>query len=448
MKGRNMAMDYKQAVDYVLGLTDYEKVPAAYTPENYDLKRMETLLDRLGNPHLAAKSIHIAGTKGKGSTAAMMASALSSSGFVTGLFTSPHLLSIRERFKVDDNFITEDEFTGLVKTIQPHVEHTDRQKGHGKLTTFEVLTAMAFTYFKSKKVQFQVIEAGLGGRLDATNLVQPEVCVLAPISLDHTQILGNTIAKIAAEKAGIIKKGSKVVSAPQPDEAMKVIEDVCKDKKARLTKVGVDVTWQLRKANMRSQYFQVTTQEATYNLIIPLLGGHQLENATTAVTALEVLSHDYPAISPQSMATGLARVYWPGRLQILLRRPLVVADGAHNAQSMARLREAIGKSFRYEKLIIIMGTSLDKDIHGMVEELAGIADTVIVTRAKHPRAMDPKKLEAEFATYRIQAKVETSVADAVKYALSVSDLRDLVVATGSLFVVGETIAYLDQVAPQ
>lgn len=438
-------MDYKQAVNYVLGLTDYEKVPAAYTPENYDLKRMETLLDRLGNPHLAAKSVHIAGTKGKGSTAAMMASALSASGFVTGLFTSPHLLTIRERFKVDDHFITEEEFASLVNTIQPHVEYTDRQKGHGKLTTFEVLTAMAFAYFKSKKAQFQVIEAGLGGRLDATNVLQPEVCVIAPISLDHTEILGNTLAKIAAEKAGIIKKGSKVVAAPQSDEVIKVIEAICKDKKASLVKVGLDVSWELRKANMRSQYFQVTTLEATYNLIIPLLGAHQLENAATGVTALELLSHDYPTITAQSIATGLARVYWPGRLQILLRRPLVVVDGAHNAHSMSRLREAIGKSFRYQKLIIIMGTSSDKDIHGMVEELAGIADTVIVAPSKHPRAMDPKKLEAEFATYRIQTRVETSVADAVKYALSVADLRDLIVATGSLFVVAEVIAYLDQI---
>ncbi len=437
-------MNYKQAVDYVLGLTDYEKVPAAYTADNYDLKRMEILLDKLGNPHEAAKSVHIAGTKGKGSTAAMMASALSASGFVTGLFTSPHLLTIRERFKVDENFINEDEFTDLVRTIQPHVDYTNK-KGHGKLTTFEVLTAMAFVYFKNKKCQFQVLEAGLGGRLDATNVIQPEVCVVTPISLDHTDILGNTIAKITVEKAGIIKKGNKVVSAPQPEEALRVIEETCKDKKASLIKVGIDVTIQLRKANMRSQYFQVTTPEATYNLIIPLLGAHQLDNAATAVTALEILARDNPAVNAQSMATGLARVYWPGRLQILLRRPLVVVDGAHNAQSMARLREAIGKSFRYEKLIVVMGTSADKDIHGMVEELAGMADTVIVTKSRHPRAMDPKKLEAEFGTYRIQARVENTVADAVKYALSIADLRDLVIATGSLFVVGEVIAYLDQV---
>ncbi|MBI2933995.1 MAG: bifunctional folylpolyglutamate synthase/dihydrofolate synthase [Chloroflexi bacterium] len=437
-------MNYKQAVDYVLGLTDYEKAPAPYTPENYDLKRMEILLDKMGNPQQAAKSVHIAGTKGKGSIAAMMASALSASGLVTGLFTSPHLLTVRERFKVDDNFITETEFAELVEKIQPHVDHTNRQK-RGKVTTFEVLTALAFAFFKSKKCQFQVLEAGLGGRLDATNVVQPEVSVISPISLDHTDILGNTIAKITGEKAGIIKKGVPVVSASQPDEAMKVIEDTCKDKKTSLTKVGIDVTTQLRKANMRSQYFQVTTPEATYNLIIPLLGAHQLENAATAVSALEVLSRNNRSLTAQSIATGLARVYWPGRLQILLRRPLVVADGAHNPNSMARLREAIGKSFRYEKLIVIMGTSSDKDIHGMVEELAGVADTVVVTRSRHPRAMDPKKLEAEFGTYRIQARVESTVADAVKYALSIADMRDLVIAAGSLFVVAEVIAYLDQV---
>lgn len=439
-------MDYKAALDYVLGFTDYEKMPAvAYTAENYDLKRMEILLDRLGNPHQAIKSVHIAGTKGKGSTAAMMATALSASGYRTGLFTSPHLITIRERFRVDDQLITEEEFTSLVKSIQPHVEHTDRQKGHGKLTTFEILTAMAFAYFKSKKAQFQVVEAGLGGRLDATNVLQPEVCVISPISLDHTEVLGNSIPKIAAEKAGIIKKGSRVICAPQPAEALAVIQDACREKKASLIEVGNDVTWELRKANMRSQYFQVTTKGATYNIIIPLLGAHQLENAATAVAALETLSEANQAITPHSIATGLARVYWPGRLQILLRRPMVVVDGAHNAESMRRLREALGKSFKYQKLIIIMGTSVDKDVRGMVEELANVADTVIVTRSKHPRALDPEKLVAEFDTYRIPARVESSVPNAVKYALSVAESRDLILATGSLFVVGEVIANLNGV---
>ncbi|MDZ4245830.1 MAG: Mur ligase family protein, partial [Dehalococcoidia bacterium] len=298
-------MNYKQATDYVFGFTDYEKMPGvAYGEENFDLKRMEALLKRIDDPHLAAKTVHIAGTKGKGSTAVMVATALTASGYKTGLFTSPHLLTLRERFKINGDLINEQEFTDLIETLKPHVDHTDKQKNHGNITSFEILTAVAFLFFKKDKVEFQVIEVGLGGRLDATNVVEPEVCIITPISLDHTDILGNTLKKIAEEKAGIIKNGATVISAPQPEEVMEVIEETCKKKKAELIKVGIDVTWQLRKANMRSQYFQVTTKTCTYNLVIPLLGEHQLENAAAAVAALEVLGEKYPAVTPQSMATG------------------------------------------------------------------------------------------------------------------------------------------------
>ncbi|MFC1930523.1 bifunctional folylpolyglutamate synthase/dihydrofolate synthase [Chloroflexota bacterium] len=439
-------MNYKQAMDYVFGFTDYEKMAGvAYQEENFDLKRMESLLKRIDNPHLSAKTVHIAGTKGKGSTGIMVATALSASGYSTGLFTSPHLLTLRERFKIDGDLINEQEFTDLIEELKPHVDHTDKQKNHGNMTSFEILTVAAFSFFQKNKVEFQVMEVGLGGRLDATNVVEPEVCIITPISLDHTDILGDTLEKIAQEKAGIIKNGATVVSGPQPEEVMEVIEETCKKKKAELIKVGIDVTWQLRKANMRSQYFQVTTKICTYNLVIPLLGEHQLENAATAVAALEVLSEKYPAVTPQSIATGLARVYWQGRLQILLRRPLVVVDGAHNGDSMRRLKEALAKSFRYQKMVLIIGASSDKDIRGMVEEMASLADTVVVTRSQHPRSMEVDKLEKEFRSYRIEPQIEENIPDALKYALSVAELGDLILVTGSLFVVAEVIANLEGV---
>src|SRR4030043_2399878 len=216
-------MDYKQAEDYILSFTDYEKMPGiAYTAANYDLRRMEKLLQPLGNPHLGTKTVHIAGTKGKGSTAAMIAKVLTTAGYKTGLFTSPHLHTLRERIRINDTMISEADFAALVTKLKPIVEKINNESVYGELTKFEILTAVVFAYFKDSQVDFQVLEVGLGGRLDATNVAKADVCVITSLSLDHTEILGDTVAKIAAEKAGIIKPGCIVVSAPQVDEAAKI----------------------------------------------------------------------------------------------------------------------------------------------------------------------------------------------------------------------------------
>ncbi len=220
-------MDYHQTLDYIDSYTDYEKIPMPHDPAFYDLRRVELLLSRLGSPQLGAKTVHIAGTKGKGSTAAMVASALTTAGYTTGLYTSPHLTTLRERFRVDGEMIAEGELVSVVERLKPEAEAINEEAVYGELTTFELLTALAFAFFALKGVDFQVLEVGLGGKYDATNIILPEVCVITSISLDHTDVLGDSLTEIATEKAGIIKPGVVVVLSPQADEVVRVIEEVC-----------------------------------------------------------------------------------------------------------------------------------------------------------------------------------------------------------------------------
>ena len=232
---------YQQVLDYLYSFIDYETMHRPRSTADYDLRRMDELLARLGSPQLRARTVHIAGTKGKGSTAAMIAAALTASGYKTGLYTSPHLYDIKERFRIDNQFISAFELVSLVQTMRPEVAAVNEKARYGKLTTFELLTALGFAYFNLRKADFQVVEVGLGGRLDATNIVIPEVCVITSIDFDHTEVLGDTLAKIAAEKAGIIKPGISVVSAPQPTEVADVIEEVCLKNKAPLIIPGIKI---------------------------------------------------------------------------------------------------------------------------------------------------------------------------------------------------------------
>jgi dihydrofolate synthase/folylpolyglutamate synthase len=432
-------MDFQTAVDYVLSFADYERLSRSAVV--FDLCRIEALLKRIGNPHLTAKSVHVAGTKGKGSTSAMVASVLTASGYRTGLYTSPHLHTIRERIKVDGRLISEGEFAALVEGLKPDIEHINRSGALGELTTFEILTALAFVYFNERAVDFQVLETGLGGRLDATNVVKPEVCVVTSISLDHTEVLGETIAQIAAEKAGIIKLGSKVVCAPQKAEAATVIEKVCRDRGASLIKIGEEITWRKTKINESGQSFHLKGTRDEYDLTIPLLGEHQLENAAAAVAALEIARDQAPGISAKSIATGLSQVYWPGRLQVLQRSPLFIVDGAHNADSASRLREALKQYFEFDDVILIVGTSQEKDISGIVAELSSLNSHVIVTRSAHPRAATTATLVSEFSKWDVDPEATEDIASAVNLALTKAKPGDLVCATGSLFVVSEVMEH-------
>ncbi|MBT9159850.1 MAG: Dihydrofolate synthase/folylpolyglutamate synthase [Dehalococcoidia bacterium] len=426
-------MNYQAALDYILSFTDYERWPGFGYAARFDLRRMEDLLRRLGSPHLRTRTVHIAGSKGKGSTAAMIASTLSVAGFRTGFYTSPHLHTMRERIRIDGQLIAEHEFAELLSEIKPEIEATNRGQSE-ELSTFEILTAMAFHYFQKQEAAFLVVEAGLGGRLDATNVARTEVCVVTSISRDHTAVLGDTIPQIAAEEAGIIKPGVTVISSPQVDEAADVIREICLKKEAKLIMVGEEITWQGKDFSLESQTVNIRGRKSQYDLTIPLLGEHQLENAATAVAALETLD-----IEKHHIISGLANVHWPGRIEILRREPLLIADGAHNDDSARRLREALQRYFRFDRAILIIGISGDKDCSAIIAELAPFFDKVITTAAQHPRAVAAKALAQEFERQGVEAQAVENVAQAVSAALAQAGKRDLICATGSLFVVAEVI---------
>jgi dihydrofolate synthase/folylpolyglutamate synthase len=438
-------MDYSQAEAYIVSFTDYEKTPGvAYTAANYDLRRVEKLLKLLGDPHLSSRTVHIAGTKGKGSTAAMIAQALITADYRTGLFTSPHLFTMRERIRINDILISEAQFASIVKEVRPMVDRVNQEAAHGQLTTFEILTAVAFAYFKKNNVDFQVLEVGLGGRLDATNVARGDVCVITSISLDHTEILGDTLAKIAAEKAGIIKPGSIVVNFPQSKEALEVIERTCQKQGARLLQVGKNITWRRTGGDLHHQSLVIKSNNVEYGLTIPLIGDHQLENAAAAVAALEALIGLGAKISKEEIIQGLKQVHWPGRLQILSEQPVVVVDGAHNVYSMKRLLEAIKKYFSYDKCLVIFGTSCDKDIPGMARQLGAFTPHIIITSSAHPRAAAISILAAEFSKQNVEVEVAENVPEAISQALSIAQKTDLILITGSLFVVAEAIGYISK----
>ena len=437
-------MDYQAAVNYVLSFADYEKIPgSSYFFGSFDLRRMDQLLGYLHNPHLSSKTVHVAGTKGKGSTSAMIASVLIASGFRTGLYTSPHLNTIRERIKLNDRLITTEEFAFFIERLQPDIEKTNSRNDYGQLTTYEILTALAFTYFSYHDVEFQVMEVGVGGRLDATNVVQPAVCVITSISYDHTDALGNTLGKIAAEKAGIIKPGCTVISAPQAIEAEKIITETCRQKEAKLIQVGNDVKWHKTTANLERQSFMITGKKKNYDLSIPLLGDHQLENAATAVAALEVLADSGVSISDENIVNGLSNVSWPGRLQILRHNPVIVVDGAHNTYSLRRLREAIVEYFNFETLFLIVGISCDKSIADMVHELSYFDGTIIATSSTHPRASDPSEIALHFTKLGINIQITQNITEAISYSMNIAKEKDLICITGSLFLVAEAIAHVN-----
>lgn len=433
-------MNYQGALEYINSFTDYEKLTSMRL-EPFDLERIERLLVRLGNPHLVGRVFHVAGTKGKGSTAAMIASVLGAQGYRTGLFSSPHLHSFRERIRVNGQPIPQSDLVALLQKVRPLVEDMHRDGGLGRITTFELTTLLAFLYFSAKEVNFQVIEVGLGGRLDATNVVRPLVAVITSISLDHTSILGTTLRQVAMEKAGIIKPGTVVVAAPQEPEAEEVIRLACNERGARLVMLGKDVCWLRQSASLDGQTILVRTPKADYRLRIPLLGKFQCENAALAVSAVEEARALGIEISPRSTAQGLAKVSWPGRMHVLQHRPLLLADGAHNVHSAAVLRETIKEDLPYHRCILVLGVSIDKDTTGIVREFNPLADAVVATRSRHPRSAPPEMMAREFASLGKECRIAGEVPTAIETALELASPDDLVLVTGSLFVVAEALEW-------
>ena len=437
---------YQAALDYLYSFVDYSLTRnLRYSPETFDLKRMEALMERLGHPERQYPVIHVAGTKGKGSVSVMCASVLQVQGYRTGFYTSPHLQEYTERIQVDGQQITKEELVELVDEIKPHVASIEQ------LTTFEITTALAFLYFARRGANAAVIEVGLGGRLDATNVVIPLVSVITSLSMDHMNVLGDTLALIAGEKAGIIKQGRPVVLSPQKDEARLVVERIAVERGSRLVEVGRDIHYAPISHSLDGQSFMVwnakdqalvddyleSDQPSVWQphlLTIPLLGYHQVENAATAYETLQIAREEGLQISEESILNGLANVHWPGRFEILQRRPTLLVDSAHNRDSALKLRLAIDDYLPGRPVVLLFGASEDKDIFGMFAELMPRVKQVIATQSIHPRAMDANKLVELAHQFGVRARAILPLDHALEKALAAAGDEAIVVATGSLFI--------------
>ena len=430
-------MNYIQTIAYLHSLTDYEKTRIErYTSDTLDLSRVERLLADIGDPHARFPAVHIAGTKGKGSTAAMIESCLRAAGYRTGFYTSPHLHTFRERIQLAGRKIPREEVVALVEEIRPSIERTPG------VTTFEAITAIGFLHFARSAVDVAVVEVGLGGRLDATNVITPQVSVITSLSLDHTYLLGDTLAEIAYEKAGIVKAGVPAISAPQRAEAIKVLEAVSRERQAPLVEIGRDWDYDPGPADMDGQTFTVRCLVDGGSALggqywIPLLGRHQLENAATAVATLETLRRRGFHISPDAVNEGLRSVRWSGRLEILSRDPVVVVDCAHNPYSAQVLRNALEEWFPGQRWVLVFGASADKDIAGMLRALLPISEYTIVTRSGHPRAATPIELADTVASVGGGAEVCVNMRKSLRRGLSAMDPGNGLLVTGSIFLVAD-----------
>ncbi len=433
---------YNQALDYLYSFVDYSlKKSSELAKAHFELGRMRALMAALGNPQDTYPIIHVAGTKGKGSTSALMASALTAAGYQTGLYTSPHLQDYTERIQIDGSPISHAGLVELVDELKPVVAKIPA------LTTFEITTALAFLYFARQQVTAAVIEVGLGGRLDATNVVTPRVSVITSLSYDHMAVLGNTLTLIAGEKAGIIKPGISVVSSPQVAEALAVLEKVSAERNAPLVLVGRDVTYQPLERSLDGQTLAIfIPQSSTLNplrgqvsksviLRIPLLGAHQLANAATAWTALRASGL---RLAEADVPRGFAEVHWPCRFEVVRREPPVVLDSAHNLDSFEKLAQTLEDYFPGKPVILIFGASEDKDVSGMFNALKSRLSRVIATKAIHPRALEPEQIAETAGRWGIPAETAAPVQAALARALELAASGgEIVLSAGSMFVTAE-----------
>ncbi len=441
-------MMYQQAMEYLDSFQNYERLTGYNYEEVFSLDRVRQLLEQLGNPERRYPTLHVAGTKGKGSTCVFAASILQAAGLRVGLYTSPHLISFRERFQINGQPISEELLADVVARIRPAVEK--------EMTFFEVTTAAAFLYFVQEKVDVAVVEVGLGGRLDATNLVQPAVTAITPISLDHTAQLGNDLLGIAREKAGILKPGVPAVIAPQPSrEVMAVFEETAKSRGAPLHLLEQELQIRSVQSSIHGSRFTLQTPERSYaDLTIPLLGRHQIWNAAAAVRMVElaapVLAFDSRFRGndmEKAVSTGLAHTVWPGRCQLIQGTPPILLDGAHNAASAEVLRRTIEELFPGKKIWLVFGTAADKDLEGMAAVFGPWAKKLTITQARNPRAASLQEIEQIFSRWQERPALIESVPAAIEQAQGNAQAEDLIVVTGSLFVVGEALQELSRRAP-
>jgi len=438
---RNAPPAYQAALDYLYSFVDYEtKMPPSPQHARFNHGRMRLLLDALGRPQHSYPSVVVAGTKGKGSTCAFTESILRHAGYRTGLYTSPHLHSWRERVQVERRLITQNDVVRYVELLKPIVERLDER---GQPTLFELTTALALRYFADQAVDVAILEIGMGGRYDSVNVVTPAVSAITPISYDHMAVLGTTLPEIAANKAGIVKPGVPVVVAPQWMEAETEIRREAEQLGAPMYRAELDG---LRRVVPDEAAGPTALTERPEPLAYPVpiraeglgLGGaHQLENARVAAGITLLLRPHGFVVDAAAVAAGLRDTRWPGRFEVVGREPTIVLDGAQNAASAGRLREALN-SLGYRRLILVLGTSRDKDIDGIVRELVPGADAVVLTRSRHPRSATVEQLEAHvLPLLRPNATLlhTDDVPPALAAARGMARPSDLICVTGSLFPV-------------
>ena len=427
---------YAEALDYIYDLTKYGI--------KLGLKNINYLLYLLGDPHEKLKIIHVGGTNGKGSTSSLISSILQSDGYKVGLYTSPHLVDFTERIEINRKPIERKKVSELLERIKPSIEKVANTPSYGHPTFFEVITSLAFLYFFEEQVDFLVLEIGLGGRLDATNVCEPLISVITHIDYDHMDKLGNSLEEIAREKGGIIKPEGVTITSDQYNEAYNEIKKIAEGKNSLIYGIGREINYEIVKSNIKGVIFDLKGIYRNYkNLHTPLLGRHQAENAATAISAIEALKIRGVKISEKAIRAGLEKVKWTGRLEIIQNNPTLILDGAHNPSGVKIVRQALEEIFSYHRLILVLAIFADKDYKKMIQILAPNADLIITTKAKSPRATPPQIIAKEAAQYIEKNKiiVTEDISQAINSALSNSKEEDLICITGSLYTVGEAKRY-------
>lgn len=423
-------LDYEAAREYIQDRNKFGIKPG--------LERVLELLRLLGNPHEKIKTIHVAGTNGKGSTSIMIAKALTANGYKVGLYTSPYLEEFEERIQIDGKNIEKAELSDMITQVSEVVSKL-LSNGIDEPTEFEIITCVMFLYFYNKKVDFAVVEVGLGGRLDSTNVIKPIVSTITSISMDHMNILGNTLEEIAREKAGIIKENTPVVLYPQSEAIQRIIIDIAKDKNAQVIKVP-EASVKLIDVNYVEFYQELqikTLDDFIYDIKLPLLGVNQLLNSATAIYTLEVLISIGVALDRKIVETSLRDVTWPGRFEVMRKDPLVIIDGAHNIDAILKLKESLTRYVKYKTMYLILGILSDKEYDLMAKELTPLAKEVICLAPHSDRAESGVGLRKVVLKYNKNSIVIEDYKGAFDFGLKLCKKEDLLLICGSLHLIGD-----------
>lgn len=423
-------MKYDDAMDYITQIGNYGS--------NYGLERTYRLLELLGNPHKETKYIHVAGTNGKGSTTAMITKILVDAGYKVGMYTSPFLEEFEERIQINHQNIPKDVLAKLIGEVKLSVDKVI-EEGYNHPTEFEIITVLMLLYFYREGVDFAVIEVGLGGRLDSTNVITPILSIITSISKDHENLLGNTLYKIAREKAGIIKENIPTVIFPQKKEAVEVILETCALKKSKLYNVNCD-DFKLKAIDKENLYsiIQGKFNGESIEIELPLLGEHQVTNAAVAIKAIEILiNENYCNISKEILINSLRSVSWKGRFEVISKKPIVLIDGAHNPQGIKVLSDNIDKYFTYKNIYLIIGVLKDKDIDEMLSIIGKKANEIITLKPNSPRGLESSILKEKMLKYNQNTKAMSSYKEAYDYIKIKSTSEDLILICGSLYMIGD-----------